>query len=133
MDDKIIIDPSRRFEDFLGNEWNYNCTGCAISKGYAETPGGVIFEGKYSILGADPKIPIPGFLVLTSKDHINSISELNKEARIEFADVIYYAEKALKELNISKEITLVQEERSSHLHFWIFPTYYWTWYSRIIR
>ena len=36
-----------------------------------------------------------------------------------------YAEKALKELKIVDEITLIQEERSKHLHIWIFPNYKW--------
>ena len=40
-------------------------------------------------------------------------------------NVITYAEKALKELNIVNEVTLVQEERSKHLHIWIFPNYNW--------
>ena len=51
--------------------------------------------------------------------------ELSKEERTEIGNVIVYAEKALKELNIVKEVTLVQEERSKHLHIWIFPNYDW--------
>ena len=31
----------------------------------------------------------------------------------------------MKELNITNEVTLVQEERSKHLHIWIFPNYDW--------
>ena len=86
---------------------------------------GYNFEGKYSILGADPEIPIPGFMVLNSKRHINSVSDLSKEERYEIINVISLAEKALKELNIVEEVTLVQEERSMHLHIWIFPNYKW--------
>ena len=111
--------------DFLGNVWNYDCMGCAISRGEIKIPGGSIYEGKYIILGADPEIPIPGFFVITTKRHINSFSELNKEERVEIGNIIFYAEKALKELNIVKEITLVQEERSKHFHIWIFPNYNW--------
>ena len=55
----------------------------------------------------------------------NSFSELNKEARNEIENVIAYAEKALKELDIVQEVTLVQEERSKHIHIWIFPNYSW--------
>jgi hypothetical protein len=32
---------------------------------------------------------------------------------------------ALKHLKISDEITIVQEERSKHLHFWLFPWHAW--------
>ncbi len=111
--------------DFLGNEWNYDCMGCAIAKEEMEIPGGIIYNGKYVLLGADPEIPIPGFLIINTKRHINSFSELNKEERNEIGDIILYAEKAIKELEISKEITLVQEERSNHFHIWIFPNYNW--------
>lgn len=77
------------------------------------------YSSKDNIIGADPEIPIPGFLIVNVKKHINSFSELNKEARIEIGNVIAYAEKALKELKI------VQEERSKHLHIWIFPNFKW--------
>ena len=112
-------------KDILGNEIGCDCIGCAIAKGDLQLPGGIIYDGKSIILGADPEIPIPGFLVITSKRHINSFSELSREERIEIGDVIVNAEKAIKELGISSEITLVQEERSKHFHIWIFPTYDW--------
>ena len=111
--------------DFLGNRWEYNCMGCAITNKEISIPGGIIFEGKYTILGADPEIPIPGFMIVNSKRHINSVSKLSKEERYEIIDVISLAEKALRELSITEEVTLVQEEKSKHLHIWIFPNYKW--------
>ena len=125
MNDKNFDGNSKSAVDFLGNEWKFDCMGCAISKGEIKIPGGIIYEGKYTILGADPEIPIPGFLIVNIKRHVNSFSELNKEERNEIGNVIAYAEKALKELNIVQEVTLVQEERSKHLHIWIFPNYTW--------
>ena len=125
MNDNNFAGNSKYGIDFLGNEWKYECMGCAISSGKIKIPGGIVYEGKYTILGADPEIPIPGFLIVTVKRHINSFSQLTKEERIEIGNVIAYAEKALKELDIIKEITLVQEERSKHLHIWIFPIYKW--------
>lgn len=110
--------------DFLGNEWNVDCIGCAISRGDIKIPGGILYDGKFTILVPDPEIPIPGFLIINVKRHVNSFSELNKEERNEISNVIFYAEKALKKLNI-KEITLLQEERSKHFHIWIFPHYTW--------
>ena len=112
-------------KDILGNEINCDCIGCAITKGDLQLPGGVIYNGESIILGADPEIPIPGFLVITSKRHINSFSELSRQERTEIGDVIANAEMAIKGLGISTEITLVQEERSEHFHIWIFPTYDW--------
>lgn len=125
MNDNNFAGNAKEAIDFLGNEWKYECMGCSIAKGEIKIPGGAIYEGKYTILGADPEIPIPGFLIVNVKRHINSFSELTKEERIEVGNVIAHAEKALKELENIKEITLVQEERSKHLHIWVFPTYQW--------
>lgn len=125
MNDNNFAVNSKSAVDFLGNVWNYDCMGCAIARGEIKMPGGIIYEGNCTILASDPEIPIPGFLVVNFKRHINSFSELTKEERNEVGNVIAYAEKALKELNITKEITLVQEERSKHFHIWIFPNYDW--------
>lgn len=76
-------------------------------------------------MGADPEIPISGFLIVNCKRHVNSFSELTREERNEISDVIVIAERALKELGVAEKVTLVQEERSKHLHIWIFPTHYW--------
>ena len=101
------------------------CIGCDIVSGKVKIPGGIIHDGRSVILAADPQIPIPGFLVITAKRHIQSFAELTKEERSEIGDILSCAEKALKELHIADEITLVQEERSQHFHIWIFPMHPW--------
>lgn len=115
----------KKVKDFLENEYNCECIGCSIAKKEIKLPGGIIYEDNSIILGADPEIPIPGFLIITSKRHIRSFSELTKAERIKIGDVIACAEKALKEKGISDKITLVQEERSLHFHIWIFPEHDW--------
>lgn len=104
---------------------NPACYGCDIVSGKIRIPGGIIHDGRSAILAADPQIPIPGFLIITGKRHIRSFSELTKEERSEIGDILSCAEKALKELHIADEITLVQEERSLHFHIWIFPVHPW--------
>ena len=110
--------------DFLGNEMVFDCMGCDITSGKLMVPGGIIYQGDATILAADPEAPIPGFLIVNVKRHVRSLSELNDAERHEVSDVVAVAERALKSLGIS-EVTLVQEERSSHFHIWIFPNYDW--------
>ena len=110
--------------DFLGNEMTFDCMGCDITSGKLAVPGGVIFKGDIAVLAADPEVPIPGFLVVNVSRHVRSLSELNSTERHEVVDVAAAAERALKSLGIS-EVTLVQEERSSHFHIWVFPNYDW--------
>lgn len=125
MNDINLAGNSKSCIDILGNTWTYDCMGCAVTSGNIKVPGGVIYDGKYCILACDPEVPIPGFLIVNIKRHIKSYRELTKEERYEISDVISCAENALKDLNICSEFTLVQEERSRHLHIWIFPNYEW--------
>ena len=83
MNDNNLLENSKVAIDFLGNEWHYDCMGCAIARGKIKIPGGIIYNGKFLILGADPEVPIPGFLVISFKRHINSFSQTTKEERIE--------------------------------------------------
>ena len=101
------------------------CIGCDIVDGKVKLPGGIIHNGRSVVLAADPQIPIPGFLIVTAKRHIQSFAELAKDERSEIGDILSCAAKALKELHIADEITLVQEERSHHFHIWIFPAHKW--------
>ena len=125
MEDNNFAGNAKGMVDFLGKEWNFDCLGCAITEGEVQIPGGIIYDGKNAILGADPEIPIPGFLIINVKRHIRSFSQLDKEERNEIGNLILYSERALKELKLVEEVTLVQEERSKHLHIWIFPNYHW--------
>lgn len=99
--------------------------GCAIVNEDIAIPGGPVYRGEHCFLAPDPEIPIPGFLVLNAKRHVNSFAELTLNERREIGDVLAHAELALKELGVTKEITLVQEERSAHFHIWIFPVQPW--------
>ena len=112
-------------KDILGNEIKSECVGCAIVRGEVKLPGGIIYDGESIILAADPEIPIPGFLIITSKRHIQSFAELTVDERTEIGNTIAIAERAIKELKIAETVTLVQEERSKHFHIWIFPNQEW--------
>lgn len=112
-------------KDILGNEIKSECVGCAIVRGEVNLPGGIIYDGESIILAADPEIPIPGFLIITSKRHIQSFAELTVDERAEIGNTIAIAERAIKDLKIAETVTLVQEERSKHFHIWIFPNQEW--------
>lgn len=66
-------------EDILGKEWNCECIGCSIGTGEITPPGEVIMSTDNFVLHEDPEIPIKGFLIVASKKHIKSISELSLE------------------------------------------------------
>ena len=49
----------------------------SIASGETEIPGGILYDGNAVYLSADPEVPIPGFLIISSKRHVSSFSQLN--------------------------------------------------------
>jgi diadenosine tetraphosphate (Ap4A) HIT family hydrolase len=113
------------FTDILNREWTCQCIGCAIASGEVLSPGGIIAETKNFRLDQDPEIPIKGFLIISSKSHIRSISQLSSEESRELFDLVYRARIALNNIADIKEVTIIQEERSGHFHLWLLPRYEW--------
>ncbi|MBR3230950.1 HIT family protein [Candidatus Saccharibacteria bacterium] len=125
MNSEMLSGNTNSAVDFLGNSWSFECVGCAIASGEVQVPGGILYEGEHILLVTDAIIPIPGFLIVQAKRHVNSFAELRPEERKELDVVLVQAERALKELGVTSEVTLVQEERSKHFHVWVFPTHEW--------
>ncbi len=111
--------------DILDKEWNCECLGCSIGNGEFTPPGDIIKSTKNFVLHQDPEVPIKAFLIIDSKKHIKSISELTYEESQELFDLAYKAREALKIIKDIKEVTIIQEERSRHFHLWLLPRYEW--------
>jgi len=109
--------------DFLGNEWDIDCMGCAISNQAMSVPGGFIQKTSHFCVHQDPLIPLPGFLVIASLRHIQSISEMSEAEYDEFSTLVRNTHRAIKEATKIEYLTMVQEESSVHFHLWFFP---WT-------
>lgn len=101
---------------------NNKCTGCSVAKGEIGT---IIYETKNFVLNQDPEVPLKGFLIITAKKHVNSFIDFIEEEREELNRLLFEARKSLSDLNICKEVSIVQEERSQHFHIWLFPYYDW--------
>jgi len=110
-------------KDFLGNGWDIDCMGCAISNRSMLVPGGFIQRTQHFCVHQDPLIPLPGFLVIASLRHIQSISEMREVEYKELSKLIRTAHDAIREATKIEYLTIVQEESSIHFHLWFFP---WT-------
>jgi len=110
-------------KDFLGNEWEIDCMGCAISNRSMLVPGDFIQRTQHFCVHQDPLIPLPGFLVIASLRHIRSISEMQESEYEELFKLIRATHAAIKETTKIEYLTVVQEESSIHFHWWFFP---WT-------
>ena len=101
---------------------NNKCTGCMVANGEV---GKIIYETENFVLNQDPEIPLKGFLIISSKKHVNSLIDFSEKENEELSKLLFKARKALKDFNICSEVTIVQEDRSSHFHIWLFPYYDW--------
>jgi diadenosine tetraphosphate (Ap4A) HIT family hydrolase len=113
-----------RIKDILDREWECTCLGCSIAARVIEPPGGFIIETDGFILHQDPEIPIKAFLIIASKQHIQSVAQLKPHEAQELFDLVYKARLAMESIGIY-EVTLIQEERSQHFHLWLLPRYEW--------
>jgi len=110
-------------KDFLGNEWNIRCIGCAISDQSMVAPGGFIQKTEHFCVHQDPLIPLPGFLVIASLRHIQSIADMQASEYEEFSSLLRTTHDAIKKTVKIQHLTIIQEENSPHFHLWFFP---WT-------
>ncbi len=120
-----LIGNSKEMTDFLGNHYQYNCLGCELSSKKIVPPGGIIYEDDTFILASDPEIPLNGFLIVNVKRHIHSIIELSLDEQHRLIEIISKSISILKDLKITEEVTIIQEERSRHFHVWLFPNQDW--------
>ena len=97
--------------------------GCAISDQSMQVPGGFIHRTQHFCVHQDPLIPLPGFLVVASLRHIQSISDMQETEYEEFSKLVQAADRAIKQATDIEWLTIVQEEHSIHFHLWFFP---WT-------
>ena len=125
MEENRLIGNSKSAIDILGREWKFDCIGCSIANHEITTPGGLIYEDDIFTIQQDPEVPINGFVIINVKKHINSITALNDNERIKLVELMNRVITYLKELGVTEQVTIVQEERSKHLHIWIFPYHSW--------
>ena len=114
-----------KISDFLGQTWDINCIGCAISQSQMIPPGGIIGENDSFYLHQDPEVPIAGFLIIGSKRHVQSINQLTEAEYSDFNSIVWRGRKLLGGMPDIQSVTIVQEERSAHFHLWLFPWKAW--------
>lgn len=120
------MNQKREIEDIKGNKKQLECLGCAIQNGEVESPGGSIASTKYFDAHQDYEIPIPGFVILVSKKHLQSVDEFTEEERLDFIEFLYRLRKTMRQAFDVQVVYLIQEEDTSdHFHVWIFPRYDW--------
>jgi len=116
----------REIVDIKGNKKQLGCLGCAIQKGEVESPGGSIASTKYFDAHQDYEIPIPGFVILASKRHLQSVDEFTNEEKTDFIEFLSHLRQTMRKACGVQVVYLIQEEDTSHhFHVWMFPRHDW--------
>jgi len=116
----------RNITDLRGQTKKIACLSCAIRKGEVKSSGGSITSSKYFDAHQDYEIPIPGFVIITSKRHLQSVDEFTEAEQVDFIKFLCHLRSALRQVLGIKVVYLVQEEDTpDHFHIWIFPRYEW--------
>lgn len=106
-----------------------NCIGCALQQGKIKSIGEKAGETKNFEVRQDYEIPIPGFMILSSKKHLKGIEDFNVEQRKEYIEFMFRIRKAMTKILGIDYAYVIQEEDSiagsSHFHVWLFPRYDW--------
>jgi len=108
-----------------GETKEISCLSCAIVKGDVESAGAVL-RTKHFDAHQDYEIPIPGFIILSSLRHLQSVDQFTDEEKADFMDALTKIRKAMREVLDIQVVYMVQEEdTSAHFHVWLFPRYDW--------
>ena len=101
------------------------CYTCRSNSGEQRiSPGPTIYEGKYWLIEHAYPSKLKGWLVITTKRHVEKLHELSKEEFRELAEICEKTTKVLhKTLNCQKEyaMCLAEVEHFNHIHFHLIP------------
>lgn len=114
------------FIDILGQKQVFQCLGCDIASHKVIPPGGYVYEDDFINVSADPEIPISGFMVLGVNKHVKSFNDFTEQEAIKIMLLLRSTISIVKEVTNTKEVLIIQEEKSNHFHIWIVPMYKWT-------
>lgn len=112
-------------QNYRGETTEIQCLGCAREDGTMERFGTVLTT-KYFDVHQDFEIPIPGFMILSSRRHLNSIDQLTSDEQSDFISVLIHTRQGMREaLGIDTVYLFQNEDTQHHFHWWLFPRYNW--------
>ncbi len=111
--------------NYKGKPTQVSCLGCARENGEMERVGTVLTTEHFDA-HQDFEIPIPGFIIISSRRHLQSVDEFTDKEKIDFIDTLIAVRAGMRKVLDIDVVYLVQEEDTSHhFHVWVFPRYDW--------
>lgn len=114
----------RKIIDYKGNVKKIACLACAREN--REVRLGDIIKSKYFDAHQDYEVPIPGFIIISSRRHIQSIDEFTNEEQVDFIKFLCRMRSALRKILRVEVVYLYQrEDTCHHFHVCMLPRYDW--------
>ena len=115
---------AKKIINYRGDIKKITCLACAREKG--EINLGNIVKSKYFDAHQDYEIPIPGFVIISSRRHIQSVDEFTDNEQQDFIKLLCRIRSALREVLGIEVIYMYQrEDTCHHFHFCILSRYDW--------
>lgn len=109
-------------KDYMGKMHNIDgCLGCYLSNGDVHE---LLYKDEDFNVSQDFELPINGFIIISTNNHIVSINELTKEQRYKLIELENRVIELLKSYDISNRFRIILEEKG-HFHIWLMPEYEW--------
>ena len=111
--------------DYRGKKLSVDCLACARERG--EVTLGDIVRSDYFDAHQDFGIPIPGFIIISSRRHVQSIDECTDEEQVDLIRLLARVRAAMRKVLDIRTAYIFQAEdtRHAHFHLWIAPRYPW--------
>lgn len=126
----VSVPKDKRYINLLdGTSWlvgEDDCQGCILNN-KVDLPEYLlpIYESNRIFVRQDTEFAVPGFYIISSKEHIGSIGDMDPEIASQLAIVTHLVRRAMKLVLNVNVASVYHEERliNSHFHQWMLP--YW--------
>lgn len=109
----------------FGHKLVAECIGCEIHHGSLQSYEGSIHSWSHFHAHQDIEVPLPGFVILSTKRHIKSVSEFTSDELVEFGQAVGLIREVQEAAGIKNCYLFQNEDSSDHFHLWFFPVYEW--------
>lgn len=101
------------------------CRGCWMNNNPDKLPKEIspIWQDEDIIIRQDIEWPIPAFFIVSLRQHISCIADLDPKVSIKLFKMITAVRKGMKEILGIERVQLYHEEKikNPHIHFWLLP------------
>jgi diadenosine tetraphosphate (Ap4A) HIT family hydrolase len=114
--------------DYAGNEINHNgdCDACSYASHEFSLPCGAIYEDEICTVSQDWSLPIPNFIVVAPKRHLELLTDLTNEENEHIFGIVNKVILIMREkIGVNRINCLYKELENRHFHIWIWSRDGW--------